>query len=82
MFPQARRLLKTLLVSPLRLETVQNGDRWKYRILGAGSYLPLLENPAEPLLPSVWCPQGDPSYKGALTEAFFTFKIDLLVEAA
>jgi len=53
----ARRLHKTLLVSPLRLETVQNGDRWRYRILGTGSYLPLLENPGEPLLPSVWCPQ-------------------------
>ena len=54
----ARRLLKTLLVSPLRLETVPNGDRWRYRILGTGSYLPLLENAAEPLLPTAGVPNG------------------------
>ena len=27
---------------PLRLETMQNGDRKGYRVTGTGSYLPLL----------------------------------------
>ena len=55
---EASTELHIALVSPLRLETVQNGDRWSYRIIGTGSYLPLLENPAEALLPSAGVPNG------------------------
>ena len=38
----ARRLLKTLLEQPLGIEAVQEENRRAYRILGTGSYLPLL----------------------------------------
>lgn len=55
----ARRLLRVLLDQPLRFETAQVGDKRKYRIVGTGSYLPLLENGGESLLPSAWCPQRD-----------------------
>ena len=60
-----RRLLKTLLEQPLRFEAVQEGNRRAYRVLGTGSYLPLLpELPTpvsaeESLLPGQWCPQRD-----------------------
>jgi len=55
----ARRLLRTLLVHPLRFETVQERDQCGYRIIGTGSYLPLLENTGKSLFPSKWCPQRD-----------------------
>ena len=62
----ARRLLKTLLEQPLRFEAVQEGNRRGYRILGTGSYLPLLPDHLTPLnsaeeslLPGMWCPQRD-----------------------
>ena len=62
----ARRLLKTPLEHPLRFEAVQEGNRKRYRILGTGSYLPLLQDHLTPLnsleempLPGVWCPQRD-----------------------
>ena len=62
----ARRLLSTLLEQPLRFEAVQEGNRRAYRILGTGSYLPLLSDQLtsrssaeESLLPGVWCPQRD-----------------------
>ncbi len=38
----ARRLLRVLMERPLRLETMQDGDRKGYRVTGTGSYLPLL----------------------------------------
>lgn len=60
----ARRLLKTLLEQPLQFEAVLDGDRRQYRILGTGSYLPLLpdhatslDSAAESSLPGAWCPQ-------------------------
>ncbi len=62
----ARRLLSTLLEQPLRFEAVQEENRRAYRILGTGSYLPLLpelptplNSSEESLLPGVWCPQRD-----------------------
>ncbi|MDE3049555.1 MAG: recombinase family protein [Nitrospirota bacterium] len=62
----ARRLLKTLLEKPLRFEAVQDGNQRGYRILGTGSYLPLLPDQLTPLnsaeevlLPGTWCPQRD-----------------------
>lgn len=55
----ARRLLKTLFEQPLRFEQVEEGTRRVYRIIGTGSYLPLLENPPESMLPQMWCPQRD-----------------------
>lgn len=62
----ARRLLTTLLEQPLRFEAVQEGNRRAYRILGTGSYLPLLPELPTPLnssekslLPGKWCPQRD-----------------------
>jgi site-specific DNA recombinase len=62
----ARRLLNTLLEQPLRFEAVQEGNRRGYRILGTGSYLPLLPDQLTPLtsaqeslLPGAWCPQRD-----------------------
>jgi hypothetical protein len=55
----ARQLLKTLLEQPLRLQSVEEGTRRAYRILGTGSYLPLLQNTGESLLPGEWCPQRD-----------------------
>ena len=55
----ARQLLKTLLEQPLRFEEVEEGGRWRYRILRTGSYLPLLENAGESLLTGMWCPQRD-----------------------
>lgn len=55
----ARQLLKILLDHPLRFETVQDGEQRGYRILGTGSYLPLLENAGESLIPGQWCPQRD-----------------------
>ena len=62
----ARRLLSTLLEQPLRFEAIQDGNRRAYRILGTGSYLPLLpELPTPPMsaeesvLPGKWCPQRD-----------------------
>jgi site-specific DNA recombinase len=62
----ARRLLNILLEQPLRFEAVQEGNRRGYRILGTGSYLPLLSDQLTPLtsaqeslLPGAWCPQRD-----------------------
>ncbi len=55
----ARQLLKILLNQPLRFETVQEGERKGYRILGTGSYLPLLENAGDSVIPGQWCPQRD-----------------------
>ncbi len=62
----ARRLLSTLLEQPLRFEAVHEGNRRVYRILGTGSYLPLLpelptprNSSEESLLPGKWCPQRD-----------------------
>ena len=55
----ARRLLRTFLDQPLRFEVVQEGAMRRYRVLGSGSYLPLLANAGESLLPSGWCPQRD-----------------------
>jgi hypothetical protein len=62
----ARRLLKTLLEHPLRFQAVQEGNRKRYRILGTGSYLPLLPDHLTPLnsteempLPGAWCPQRE-----------------------
>lgn len=55
----ARQLLKTLLEQPLRFEKVEEGGRWRYRIFGTGSYLPLLQYPSGTLLPGAWCPQRD-----------------------
>jgi hypothetical protein len=55
----ARQLLKALLEQPLRFEKVEDGGRRCYRILGTGSYLPLLENSGYSLLPGIWCPQRD-----------------------
>jgi hypothetical protein len=73
----ARRLLKTLLEQPLRFEAVQEGNRKAYRILGTGSYLPLLPDQFTPLnsaeeslLPGVWCPQRDPLKGTHITSHF------------
>jgi site-specific DNA recombinase len=62
----ARRLLQVLLEGPLRFEAVQDGKQRGYRILGSGSYLPLLldsltsrHSAQETLLPGSWCPQRD-----------------------
>jgi hypothetical protein len=55
----ARKLLKTLLEQPLRFEKVEEGERRHYRVLGTGSYLPVLENAGDSLLPGAWCPQRD-----------------------
>ena len=62
----ARRLLQVLLEGPLRFEAVQDGNQRGYRILGSGSYLPLLpdsltsrHSAQETLLPGSWCPQRD-----------------------
>ncbi len=55
----ARQLLKMLSDHPLRFETVEDGERRGYRILGTGSYLPLFENAGESVIPSQWCPQRD-----------------------
>ncbi|MEP6889208.1 MAG: hypothetical protein ABI955_00760 [Nitrospirota bacterium] len=62
----ARCLLNALLEQPLRFEAVQDGNRRGYRILGTGSYLPLLTDQLTPLnstqeslLPGTWCPQRD-----------------------
>jgi site-specific DNA recombinase len=43
--PQARRILRTLLENPLRLEAVKKGERRVYRVTGQGSYLNLLPGP-------------------------------------
>lgn len=78
----ARQLLKTLLEHPLRFEKVDDEGRRGYRIIGIGSYLPLLGNAGDSLLPGIWCPQRDSSQRGATPGQPFSFPIDLLVEAA
>jgi DNA invertase Pin-like site-specific DNA recombinase/ssDNA-binding Zn-finger/Zn-ribbon topoisomerase 1 len=70
----ARRLLKTFLDQPLRFEAVQEGTMRRYRILGSGSYLPLLASSEESLLPSAWCPQRDPSMRALPFPSRFTLK--------
>ena len=55
----ARQLLKTLLEQPLRFEKVEEGGALRYRILGTGSYIPLLQYPSVSLLPGAWCPQRE-----------------------
>ena len=56
----ARRLLKTFLDQPLRFEAVQKGSMRRYRILGSASYLPLMADTGESVLPSGWCPPTGP----------------------
>ena len=36
----------------------------------------------EKWIEKIWCPQQEPSHKRAPQETIYTFKIDLLVEAA
>ena len=43
--PQTRRILQTLLESPLRCEAVMKEGRKGYRVTGQGNYLKLLPNP-------------------------------------
>jgi hypothetical protein len=43
----------------LRFEKVEEGGALRYRILGTGSYLPLLQYPSVSLLPGAWCPQRE-----------------------
>jgi hypothetical protein len=38
-------------------EEVEQEGHWGYRIIGTGSYLQLLGNAGDSLLPGVWCPQ-------------------------
>jgi hypothetical protein len=38
----ARQLLRLLIQEPLRFEAVRNGDAKSYRVIGTGSYLPIL----------------------------------------
>jgi DNA invertase Pin-like site-specific DNA recombinase len=74
----ARRLLNTLLDQPLRFEAVQEGNRGRYRILGTGSYLPLLENPMNRCSPVCGVPpnyelepSADMARRGKLAKEFY-----------
>ncbi len=47
--PQARRILRKLIESPLRCEVYEEGGQRGYRVTGEGNYLHLLPSPAAPL---------------------------------
>jgi hypothetical protein len=58
--------MEILVEHPYSFEAVQEENQKRYRILGTGSYLPLLPGQLTPstsaeesLLPDAWCPQRD-----------------------
>ena len=69
--PQARQMLRKLLVGRLDVTPIERNGQKGYRFEGTGTYGKLLTGEAgleaeEPKLPLAWCPQGDSNPRSRL----------------